>query len=65
MGKEILQTKENEKLYSEEIFVEDEDIISMDNKCIAACPTCITRSCTLIQGHYGSHQCSEGHTWQQ
>jgi len=32
------------------------------NRCSAACPVCL-RTCTLNSGHYGSHQCSEGHTW--
>jgi hypothetical protein len=36
----------------------------MDNttQCAYACPACL-RSCCLTQGHYSSHQCSEGHTW--
>ena len=33
------------------------------DRCIAACPVCITRSCTLSQGHYAKHRCSEGHKW--
>ena len=36
----------------------------MDNttQCAYACPACL-RACCLTQGHYSSHQCSEGHTW--
>lgn len=36
----------------------------MDNttQCAYACPACL-RSCCLTQGHYSSHQCSEGHSW--
>jgi hypothetical protein len=31
-------------------------------QCAYACPSCL-RSCCLTQGHYSSHQCSEGHAW--
>ena len=36
--------------------------------CLAACPIkddgapCL-KTCTLNQGHYGSHMCPEGHRW--
>lgn len=33
------------------------------NECIAACPVCITNSCTMNQGHYSNHRCREGHSW--
>ena len=62
MEKDILQTKENDNLCSKVIFIENEDM-NMENGCHSACPTCITRSCILTQGHYSHHQCSEGHTW--
>ncbi len=34
-----------------------------ESGCYAACPECITRSCTLLLGHYSPHRCSEGHTY--
>ncbi|MCX6355284.1 MAG: hypothetical protein NTZ78_10335 [Candidatus Aureabacteria bacterium] len=30
--------------------------------CTSACPACL-RTCELNVGHYGPHQCSQGHTW--
>jgi hypothetical protein len=30
--------------------------------CTSACPHCL-RSCELNVGHYSSHMCSDGHTW--
>jgi len=30
--------------------------------CASACPKCL-RTCVLNVGHYGPHECSEGHTW--
>jgi hypothetical protein len=32
------------------------------DECIHVCETC-GRFCTLKNGHYGKHECPEGHTW--
>jgi len=32
------------------------------DRCSAACPVCLN-TCTLNQGHYGRHECWQGHKW--
>lgn len=39
------------------------DELTNTNRCSYACTTCITQTCILSQGHYGPHQCPNGHTW--